>query len=394
MAWVEPLPSGRFRGCYRDARGKQRHVEGTFTQRAQALRAAGSKEDEQRKPGATDPKAGKITWGSWFEMWHASRTLAYSTKNEYRSTASNHILPTWKKVPLVDIDKLGTDTWVADLAANGASPWTIRVALQLFTASLNAAVENKKLGVNPAKGVKGLDLPKGLERYLTPDEVEAIAHYMQGVNQVIVWTDVSTGLRMGELAGLHVPRVDVDRGVIDVIEQFDQKAGVIKAVPKDKEERHVPIPPDVAAMLGDRIDTLPRTKTCGVKHETGRCPGGPLVLLGKRGAPLRSNEWGRGPWSRALKLAKIEGRVRPQDMRHTFASWLIQQGVSFAELARVMGHSDWEVTKKYAHLADEGYDAVRDAIQDKIASRGAARGATQRTATHHGASPDRAAEAL
>jgi site-specific recombinase XerD len=61
-------------------------------------------------------------------------------------------------------------------------------------------------------------------------------------------------------------------------------------------------------------------------------------------------------------MAGIEGHVRPHDMRHTYASWLLQQGVHLAELARMMGHSDWEVTKKYAHLSQQGFETVRQAL--------------------------------
>ena len=68
----------------------------------------------------------------------------------------------------------------------------------LMKTSLNAAVEAKRLGVNPAKSVAYPDLPEGLERYLTPDEVEAITFYMDGKNALIVWMGVQTGLRFGD----------------------------------------------------------------------------------------------------------------------------------------------------------------------------------------------------
>lgn len=364
MAWTRLRENGRYQACYRNLAGEERSA-GTFTQERQALKAAMKAEDEQRTPGAVDPKDGRIWWGDWFELWHDSRSLAYATDATYRSTADCHLMPKWRSVPLVDIGELDIARWVKSMAKRGSSPWTIRAALMLLKTSLNAAVRARRLMLSPAAHVPFPDLPEGLERYLTPDEVEGITFYMDGANSLLVWTSVQTGLRFGELAGLHWRRLDLERGAIQVVEKFDQKAVAIDPLPKDNEQRSVPLPDDLVAMLTRYRDHAApeRQDNCGVPHVSGRCLGD-LVFRGPRGAPLRSNEWGRGPWKRALKMAGIEGHVRPHDMRHTYASWLLQQGVHLAELARMMGHSDWEVTKRYAHLSQQGFETVRQAITD------------------------------
>jgi integrase len=369
MAWTRLLPSGNYQGLYRDATGDERSA-GTFTQHAEALRKAGAKEVEQRGPLALDIDGGKITWEAWFELWMDSRMLAYATEDCYRSTASNHITPVFGRTRIMDFETLRISKWVKEMlrppkrsTRKPSSPWVVRNALMLMKTSLNAAVEAKRLGVSPARTVAYPDLPEGLERYLTPEEVEAITFYMDGKNALIVWMGVQTGLRFGELAGLHWKRLDLDRGAIRVVEKFDQKARVMDPVPKDKEERTVPLPPDLVGMLRRYAEhAAPQRQTdCGVHHASGRCESD-LVFRGARGAVLKSNDWGKGPWKAALALAGIEDRVRPHDMRHTYASWLIQEGLPIPELARVMGHSDWEVTKRYAHLSDAGFDAVRDAL--------------------------------
>lgn len=368
MAWTRLRENGKYQGCYRNLAGEVRSA-GIYTQQKQALKAAERLEGEQRIPGAIDPKDGTILWGAWFDLWHSSRPLAYATDATYRSTADNHLMPVWRSVQLVDFAELEISRWVRGMLkprkGKPVSPWTVRAALMLLKTSLNAAVRAKRIGMSPAAHVSYPDLPQGLERYLTPDEVEAITFYMDGPNALLVWTSVQTGLRFGELAGLHWRRLDLDRGTLQVVEKFDQKAGMIDPLPKDNEQRTVPLPDDLVDMLVRyRDNAAPERRTdCGVPHVAGRCVGD-LVFRGARGAPLKSNEWGRGPWKRALDQAGIEGRVRPHDMRHTYASWLLQQGVHLAELARMMGHSDWEVTKKYAHLSEQGYDTVRRALAD------------------------------
>ncbi len=254
MAWTRILPSGKYQGCYRDAQGIERSA-GTFTQHAEALRKAGAKEEEQRGALALDIDGGKITWEAWFELWMGSRMLAYATEDCYRSTAANHIIPEFGRTKLADFETLRISKWVKEMSRppkrakqKPKSPWVVRNALMLLKTSLNAAIEAKRLAVNPAKKVPYPDLPEGLERYLTPDEVEAITFYMDGKNALIVWMGVQTGLRFGELSGLHWNRLDLDRGMIRVIEQFNQKSRLIDVL-KDKEGRTVPLPPDLVGML-------------------------------------------------------------------------------------------------------------------------------------------------
>lgn len=383
MAWAEQLANGMWRGIYTIYIGGKRQrrtvPNGPFDTKAEAERKAGAKEEEQRTPGAVDQKAGEIPWGTWFEQWMDSHTVSGKTERGYRSTAKLHIVPYWSDTKLNDIDLASARRWVKQLQRDPVpdlpdephrrgrgkprGPHTIRNAVTLLTTSLTAAVDAKRLTANPIKGVKWPDLPPGLDRYLTREEVHAIARCMdKPINRLIMWMAVSTGLRAGELGGLHLPRLDLDRGLVQVTETLDQEVVEINAVPKDKEQRWVPIPPELVDPLRDHVQGMSRSKACGIIHRTGRCPGGPLVFRGPRGAVFRSNAWARGPFGAALDLADIEGRVRVHDLRHTYASWLIQNGATLAEVAEVMGHSDTEVTKKYAHLRKDNFSAVRAAL--------------------------------
>lgn len=373
MASTRQLPSGQFQGRYRDALGRDRSAGGSFTQETQALKAAILAEHKAQQPDAVDVKGGKIPWDSWFEEWHGSRVVAYGTDEQYRSTAVNHISPYWGRTKLADIKELEVHRWIRSMlhppkGVEAKSPWTVRSALMLFKTSLNAAAKAKRIGASPAADVPYPDMPDGLERFLTPEEVERIAFHLSGVHSLLLWMGVQTGMRFGEMAGLHWNRLDLERGVIQVVETFDQKAMVINPVPKDKEKRTVPLPDDLVGLLINYRDHAAPTRkvACGIPHKIGKCSGD-VVFRGARGAPFRSSDWGKNVFHKAVQLGGVEGRVRPHDLRHTYASWLIQEGVSMAEVALRMGHSDWEVTQKYAHLADTGFDEVRAALARKRA---------------------------
>src|SRR6266513_3863224 len=59
----------------------------------------------------------------------------------------------------------------------------------------------------------------------------------------------------------------------------------------------------------------------------------------------------------ACTRARIKG-FRVHDLRHTFASWLVQGAVPLLEVAKLLGHSTIEMTERYAHLAPENLKAA------------------------------------
>ena len=65
------------------------------------------------------------------------------------------------------------------------------------------------------------------------------------------------------------------------------------------------------------------------------------------------------PWRRIRKLAGLE-HVRIHDLRHTYASNALMQGLSIAMVGKLLGHSQIQTTMRYVHLADE---PVRDAVR-------------------------------
>ncbi|WP_342743168.1 tyrosine-type recombinase/integrase [Saccharopolyspora shandongensis] len=66
----------------------------------------------------------------------------------------------------------------------------------------------------------------------------------------------------------------------------------------------------------------------------------------------------RDPWNPIVKATGLVG-VTPHDLRHTYASWLVQDGVSIKTLSVLLGHASVATTERYAHLADTQWDQVR-----------------------------------
>lgn len=361
MAWTRKLPSGKYAARYRGPDGKTRTAPGgPFTHKRAAERAAASAEEASRSAGWRDPAAGRRTWGEWVEEWWPTRGLETSTMKTDEGRRDRHLLPRWGDVALADITRHDIRGWAAELregrgtaAGRELSAATVQRCVYLFSASLAAAVDAEVLATNPAARLRlggGRGSP---ERYLTREQFEAVCEHLDGHYLTMARLLVNTGLRWGEAAGLHAARIDRTRGVVQVSEVWSLTGKVIKAYPKGRRQRDVPLP--------DWVELEPaKAATCGYDHPGGQCRGG-LAITDPDGQVV-SHPGFTWVWNRAVEAAGI-GPARPHDLRHTYASWLLQAGVSLAEVGRLLGHVSPVTTQRYAHLADVPQQQVLDALR-------------------------------
>jgi integrase len=159
----------------------------------------------------------------------------------------------------------------------------------------------------------------------------------------------------GELAGLHTARVDLRRGLLRVVETFSESDSSMRPYPKGRRLRDVPLTPELVKAIGKQ----PRAATCAVDHISGICRSG-LLLTTTNGALLRDSNWSP-VWRDAVERAEI-GHCRIHDLRHTYVSWLLQDGISLADVGQLLGHVSTQTTAKYAHLSETPSEAVLAAL--------------------------------
>lgn len=349
MAWTEKLPSGKYRAVYRDHDGKRRSA-GTFTHAVAARRAGNEAEAGARRAGWRSPDAARQTWAQWCARWWPTRNVEPSTLRSDTYRLNKHLVPRWGNVELADITRHDIRAWAADLRA-GHAPSTVQRIVHLLSASLNAAVDAEILQANPAEKLKLPRPQEAAERFLTAEDIDAIAEHMPTErDRTILYLLAYTGMRWGEMAGLHWNRVDFNRERIEVAETLDDRSREIKAYPKGKRTRFVPVPAFLLEMIGP-----PTAGPCGLVHRTGRCRSG-LVALSPEGKPLHSRNW-RRVFDRAVEDAGLD-HAWPHMSRHAYASWLAQQGVPLAEIGKLLGHQSVVTTQRYAHLYEDQSAAV------------------------------------
>lgn len=154
-------------------------------------------------------------------------------------------------------------------------------------------------------------LPEVSQRhvYLTPAQVRQLAAAADPLTADIIWFAALTGLRRGELLRLRPEQVAGDILALD-------------AVTKSGKPRGIPLPPQAARIARRRLP------------------------------------WGLEYWElrdrfEAARKAAGMPQVQFRDLRHTYASWLVQRGQSLGAVRELMGHSSATVTQRYAHLAPE-----------------------------------------
>ncbi|MBC9954904.1 tyrosine-type recombinase/integrase [Leucobacter sp. cx-42] len=363
MAWAVKRPSGKWQGKYRNAAGESRSA-GTFKLKRDAMEAASKAEYSAIEPKAAEPTNAEITWGEWCEQWWLTRVAENTTLASEDSMIQKRIAPTWRDVRLVDISKHDVQAWASTLlvaqkpvgkekALKALQPASVRRVLNVFVSSLSSAVDANLIDSNPAMSVKLPPNPQGKEVFLTQAQFKALVDAIDHTEDAALVTWLAyTGMRFGEAAGLHWHNVDETRMLATVADVYD--GSEIKPYPKGRRQRFVPI-------FDFLLDDLERPTTatgCGVKHRDGKCKSS-LVFTTHTGMPVDRRNFTKRVLAPALEEAKLDKLgVTLHDLRHTYASWLIQGGQPLERIAELLGHASLSTTQIYAHLAPARHDAI------------------------------------
>lgn len=371
MASVRRLPSGRWQGRYRDGQGRDRSA-GSWPTKRRALNEAAKIEAEQRVT-TTAPDAETITWGEWEPRWAAGRRVAASTARHDEGRLRLHVRPRWEREKVAQITRHDVQAWVnhlADADGSGLSASSTAHCYRLLSSSLRAAVAARVILASPCVDIALPKRPPAVERYLSAEEESAILHGLGAQDQLAVVLMLDTGLRLGEVTGLHWDHVDLVHRAVRVRWAWDPTGQRMKP-PKSYAARSVPL----SARLVDMLTVVLEQRGPGTRPEIAydRLGGAPpergLVLPALRttagkapGRPMCPQSL-RDRWELAVTLARVDGKkiphVRIHDLRHTYASRMARGGVEMGALRELMGHQSVTTTERYAHLGGAQWDVAR-----------------------------------
>jgi site-specific recombinase XerD len=213
----------------------------------------------------------------------------------------------------------------------------------LMGVTFRLAIREGKLETNPMRYVKRRRENNDRVRYLTTEEE---AKLRQVIHSNPSWAPhepeltlaMHTGLRRSSMYGLEWEQVDLIRRMIDL--------------PTSKNGKPLHIPLNRSALAAMKVF---------LARNGGRAEGA-VIRNESREALVYPTHW----FVPAIRQAGIKS-FRWHDLRHTFASRLVQQGTSLATIADLLGHKSLLMTRRYAHLAPENLHTAVAAL-DKISA--------------------------
>jgi integrase len=272
-----------------------------------------------------------------------------STVEAYAGRLNRHVLPRLADHRLDEIEVDDILTLISDLRKQGYSGTTIAVTLTPLSRMFGHAVRRGLIEVNPVSKLDRSERPRVSRQerpVLNPEEIGRLLEAASPRFRTLLATAILSGLRQGELLGLHWRDVDFDNELIHVRTQLNRKR---RDVPP-KTQRAVR---DVILMAA-LAEALRKHKT-----ETGFDQPDDYVFTTRTGTPHHAPHIGLRALKPALEQAGLQS-VRWHDLRHTFASLLIAGGANITFISRQLGHTSSQITLGvYAHLLDREEQARR-----------------------------------
>jgi integrase len=277
-----------------------------------------------------------------------------------------------RDVTLREVDRLTIQRARVDLGRRYA-PATVDLTMSYLMAVMRAAHHARRIGHDPTLGAQSRRRRSGDAEKVGPDdvptraEVAAIWQATPGPYRAAVALG-ATGLRVGEVLGLSVDRLDLDRRLVTVDRQLQRIAGTLRLVaPKGEKVRTVKVPGAVAVELR--------------RHVRGH--GGDLLFTGRRtGEPMRRDQFYASAWRPALTAAGLAGdRFKFHALRHFAASSMLAEGVNPMAVAGHLGDTLETLQRVYSHWMRDDRDVPADALERILVPEAAQLAASPRPGT-------------
>ena len=285
----------------------------------------------------------------WFENY-AKIKVRPSSHQTYRGYIDNHIKPNIGKIPLekltsLELQKLykklltsgRIDRVESKKQAKGLSPKTVRNIHQIIASAMKLAKEQKIIASDPTEGCA---LPKLEHKEMKTLPIEELTSFLReakdsGVFEMY-YVELSTGLRRGELLGLKWEDIDLEHGNLRVKRQVARINGKVVEAPLKTKNAYRTLP-----LAEDTIQVL--------KQQRNKTGSSPWVFPSPTGGPI-SPDSVLHMLHRVLKRAGLP-KVRFHDLRHTFATLALQNGVDIKTVSGMLGHFSAGFTlDTYAHV--------------------------------------------
>ncbi len=259
--------------------------------------------------------------------------------------------PTFKSDDIEQVSALVIRSYLGFLHKQQITKTSISRKISAIRSFFKYLEKHGVVGENPALSVVAPKLEKSIPTYLTVDEV---FHLLDSIetktlsgkrNRAIFELLYSTGIRVSELVGLNVEDVDFERRIVRV-----KGKGAV--------ERIIPFGEKALSAIRDYRENLH-----GNRSHAPDIWKGPL-FLNKNGGRLTDRSVARILNDSAIK-ANLSMPISPHDLRHTFATHMLDAGLDLRMVQEMLGHRSLSTTQKYTHVSIDRLMAAYDSAHPR-----------------------------
>lgn len=360
MASIQRRENGSWRARYRDVAGKE-HAK-HFPRKVDAQRWLDEVTASVVTGRYVDPKAGRITFDTWWADWSARQVWARGTLEAAQQAADS---VTFGDLPMSALRTSHVEAWVKSMSQpaatrkGGLAASTIKTRVTYVRMALSAAVRDRVIPEDPSSRVP-LPRIRKAEASMTIPTARSVGDALRAAPEWFapyIGVCAFAGLRLGEAAGLQLRDVDFLRRTIRVDRQVQGSTSKTVEIvpPKFGSERTVFVPEELTTMIARHLEEF---GTRGEEEWLFCAPSGDLWNRNSAG-----NQW------RAVRDVVGLGEHTLHDLRHFYASGLIADGCDVVTVQRALGHSSPTITLgTYSHLWPTAEDRTRTAAAGLMAS--------------------------
>lgn len=326
----------------------------------------------------------RLKLGEWLSTWlntYKKDQLSPKTFDRYESILNLHIIPSlgtirMQQLKSEDIQNLYNskkETGRCD-ASGGLSASSIRYIHIILKQALEKAKELDYINKNPAIYCVLPKMTKSNVKALAPEDMTKIINTLDKGNtyDLLILTDLLTGLRQGELLALNWSDIDFENNNINVnkslsiIKNRDENkttkfTQVIKDPKTESSKRIVPLPESIVPILKKHKTKMAENNLAAGRNNNNYN----LVFPSSNGTPLTPSNV-RRHWINVLDKVGID-HVKFHTLRHNYASILIEHEADMKSVQELLGHKDISTTMNiYVHTNEQQKKRVVSKIDDLI----------------------------
>ena len=287
-----------------------------------------------------------LTLAAWMERWfreYAETTLRPGTVRGYRSVNRCYLIPALGDKRLLQLNTEMIQRVYNEMqSVKGLSNETVRGAHMVLHEALEAAVPEHLIPRNPTNGTT---IPKKEYAQKQILNNEQLDRFLQVIKTEPAWydffyTEITTGLRRGEICGLRWEDLDSFTGQLSICRSVHpgKDGPEIGETKTEQGKRMILLPASTSNLLRNR-------KTNSNSPWIFQDPRDPAKPVSPNAAYQKLKA--------LLKKAELPS-IRFHDLRHTFATHALQSGVDAKTLSGILGHTDASFTlDTYTHVTND-----------------------------------------